>query len=500
MVVLWSVIQPFMLARTGQAELCVGLQSEAELVQRCLDRLPAEEAESCLVRLDDHLITVDVLRAGVTRGELAERLGFTARECDAVLLDDAAWRSKYESGGEPAPALPPSEEWDLHQAPSGPAHVTQDLQSAAILAADLSASAAGDLRREMHETGDRRSAGESTPTQAGAIRVVTLHLVRGDPLQWLPGGLRSEITGLVVGMRYRVGVTVKRSGLPVLAEAHYLVAEGGVETHVDLEIAELVDATHVAEVCVDAAPLGGEEVRLDCLLRHLEPQEAQNMQQIRSSMRQFSVGIKTMNRMQKVKEQVRSIRMRHAHVDILVADDGWDNEADKYRSAYRVSYIYMGFDKGLSAARNQLVRNASTPFIALMDDDFIWSEQTDVPRAVRRLETSNKSVLTMSIEDTPYEGRLYREEGALHFCPYSKALRAHNRVPGMPTCVDTDIGLNVIVAKRAFLIGHPWPEGYKVGEHMPFFWELKQSAPSQGSGRLFLAQSMTRTTFRNQRR
>ena len=85
----------------------------------------------------------------------------------------------------------------------------------------------------------------------------------------------------------------------------------------------------------------------------------------------------------------------------------------------------------------------------------------------------------MSIEDTPYEGRLYREEGALHFCPYSKALRAHNRVPGMPTCVDTDIGLNVIVAKQAFLLGHPWQEDHKVGEHIPFFWDLKQRVPNQ---------------------
>jgi hypothetical protein len=126
MVVL-CVLQRLALAHTDQAESCAGLQldSEEDLVQRCLDRLPVEEAESCLVRLENHLITVDIIRAGVTADDLAGELGFTARECDAVLLNDAAWRSKYESVGEPAPAVPPSEEWDLHQAPAGPAHVTQ---------------------------------------------------------------------------------------------------------------------------------------------------------------------------------------------------------------------------------------------------------------------------------------------------------------------------------------------------------------------------------------
>ena len=88
-------------------------------MQRCLDRLPVEEAESCLVRVENHLITVNIITAGVTVDDLGRaglhRSSSSARECDAVLLNDAAWRSKYESGGEPAPVMPPSEEWDLHR-------------------------------------------------------------------------------------------------------------------------------------------------------------------------------------------------------------------------------------------------------------------------------------------------------------------------------------------------------------------------------------------------
>ena len=75
---------------------CAELESEEDLVRRCRARLSAEEAESCLARLQDRFITFDILRAGVTAEDLAEELGFTARECDAVLLDDAHWQTKYE--------------------------------------------------------------------------------------------------------------------------------------------------------------------------------------------------------------------------------------------------------------------------------------------------------------------------------------------------------------------------------------------------------------------
>ena len=85
-------------------ESCAELESDEDLVQRCRARLSAEEAESCVARLEDRCITWDILRAGVTADDLAEELGFTARECDAVLLDDAAWRGKYES----PPAVDPT--------------------------------------------------------------------------------------------------------------------------------------------------------------------------------------------------------------------------------------------------------------------------------------------------------------------------------------------------------------------------------------------------------
>jgi hypothetical protein len=70
------------------------MESEEDLARRLIARLPIEEAEECLCQLEENLITVDVL-SSADQKDLANELGFTARQCDAVLLDDMHWRAKY---------------------------------------------------------------------------------------------------------------------------------------------------------------------------------------------------------------------------------------------------------------------------------------------------------------------------------------------------------------------------------------------------------------------
>ena len=71
------------------------MDSEEDLVERLIVRLPIEEAEECLCQLEENLITVDYLRSAEQEDKEKE-LGFTARQCHAVLLNDTHWRAKYE--------------------------------------------------------------------------------------------------------------------------------------------------------------------------------------------------------------------------------------------------------------------------------------------------------------------------------------------------------------------------------------------------------------------
>ena len=78
------------------------MESEDDLAERLVERLPIEEAEECLRKLEERLITVDVLGIADTQ-DLADECGFTEQQCDAVLLNDVAWRAKYgkEHAGAP---------------------------------------------------------------------------------------------------------------------------------------------------------------------------------------------------------------------------------------------------------------------------------------------------------------------------------------------------------------------------------------------------------------
>ena len=321
-----------------------------------------------------------------------------------------------------------------------------------------------------------------TYTCTGPVRFVDLMLMCGDPLRWKPASLRSRISGLVEGMKYHVHVRVKQETHVVLEEDRYVMKNQGFDgADVHFDIASLTNTTHMVHLWVyDPLENDDDKALLTYLSRFVQPQwiappmiPAQETKEVQ----QFCVGVKTLNRQDKVEEQIQSIRRYHANVDIVVLDKGLEDESEKYKHVHKVKYIYIGFDKGLSAGKNILVRNCAAPFIALMDDNVIWIG-TDVSKAIQRLQVTDKSILTMSMEDNPYEGWFYKEEGALHLCLYSQDLKHKNRVPGLSMCHNTDIGLNVIVARRQFLLEHPWPEDFKMWEHTLYFLNLKHSAPN----------------------
>ena len=96
------------------------MESEEDLAARLTERLPIEEAEECLCQLEEHCITVGVLGEADAQ-DLADELGFTERQCDAVLLDDEAWQARYGQGQAGAPGVQQANANVAVQEPSGEA-------------------------------------------------------------------------------------------------------------------------------------------------------------------------------------------------------------------------------------------------------------------------------------------------------------------------------------------------------------------------------------------
>ena len=187
----------------------------------------------------------------------------------------------------------------------------------------------------------------------------------------------------------------------------------------------------------------------------------------------FEVGIKTMNRYKETIRQVKSIRKIYPSVHIYIADDGKEDQSDKYKEENNVFYKKMTFDSGLSAGRNVLVTWMTSKYVVIMDDDMIWKKEFDVERGITILKKTKKKILTGGTTDRGmYSGIIYKKKSVFHICPGAKKNKEY------PECVDTDIGLNIIIANRAFLVDNKWDETLKVGEHEKFFLTLKHNKPN----------------------
>ena len=196
----------------------------------------------------------------------------------------------------------------------------------------------------------------------------------------------------------------------------------------------------------------------------------------------ISVGIKTMNRPDVTIAHISSIRKLYPEIEIFVVDDGQKNQTDMYKSYTRLSYVHVGYDLGLSACRNRLVNMMDSEYVVIIDDDMIWNDSYDIYEAVRRLQNTNKKLLTIALDNqiNPYIGHLFKNDNddSLHFCHFDEMEKRQHRNSVYPECYNTDIGLNIILAQRSFLLENPWPEEYKVGEHALYFWLLKKNAPN----------------------
>ena len=100
------------------------MESEDDVARRLIARLPTEEAEECLCQLEENFFTVDVL-SSADQGDLADELGFTVRQCDAVLLDDMHWHAKYGLGHAGVPDASSSEASKGERESGAPAAMAQ---------------------------------------------------------------------------------------------------------------------------------------------------------------------------------------------------------------------------------------------------------------------------------------------------------------------------------------------------------------------------------------
>ena len=109
-----------------------------------------------------------------------------------------------------------------------------------------------------------------------------------------------------------------------------------------------------------------------------------------------SILIKTLERPQQLINQLFSIRKYKFNGPIIIADDSRQSGEKEILQLFpdlNITYINLPFDTGTAEGRNVMLKQTTTPFFVLCDDDFIFEPRTRLPLMYKMLVENNLDLL-----------------------------------------------------------------------------------------------------------
>lgn len=192
-------------------------------------------------------------------------------------------------------------------------------------------------------------------------------------------------------------------------------------------------------------------------------------------MQDVTFGITTFNRPQLLQQLIQSIRVHYPNIPILVVDNG--NRHAALPDDIRV--IRLPFDCGLSRARNALIDHLQTKYLLLLEDDFRFTSETDIQPLRQVLEAApDVGAVGGAIRGSNDRVTCYALD--IEVCRQTMRVReATHRVEVTPSGVPyrlCDMVWNFALFRREMLDEHRWVDALKIGEHCPFFYEVKRAS------------------------
>lgn len=179
-------------------------------------------------------------------------------------------------------------------------------------------------------------------------------------------------------------------------------------------------------------------------------------------------GIKTFGRPALTLRLAESIRIQGYKSPIVIADDGNNNSAAMFSAISNIIYIKLAFNVGLSAGRNAAVARTTTPYYMTLDDDFVFTNKTDIDALVSVIEAHNLDFVSGRLGSSSSVGYFAETDDGIYYC-----VDLLNNMEKLEhtDCVYTQRTTNFFVARVRFLREHPWRNELKLMEHTVFFAE-----------------------------
>lgn len=176
-----------------------------------------------------------------------------------------------------------------------------------------------------------------------------------------------------------------------------------------------------------------------------------------------------------VKRNMESL-WRWYSVHIIIADDGprdLTSDYQKYCFEKECTYMYLGFDRGLSFKRNRLAEAATSDLVFFCDADVVWTKNTDLLEAMK-VFSKGASIVGFTYKNSRknWHGKLWNCNNRVCLCGTQKKVWLDDN----QRCFKTDITENIFLTSRQFILNHPWNETLKVYEHSSHFYSIKQNS------------------------
>ncbi|MHA2012752.1 MAG: glycosyltransferase [Candidatus Helarchaeota archaeon] len=218
--------------------------------------------------------------------------------------------------------------------------------------------------------------------------------------------------------------------------------------------------------------------------------------------RTIGILISTFLRDEKMMKCVQSIlktcdadKMFRKWIRIYIADQGYDEWSEKKKLFYKKlendghKIFKTPFNSGLAYNRNFLIKQSKEPYLMIIDDDFEFTEKTNLSKMIEILNHKEENgIVGGDIEfRSPYHADLIFEKIEENLCLYriqrksnKQSVKVYNLTNknNEPIFYDyyyADIVLNFFLAKREILEEIPLDNTLKLCEHTDHFLRIKKS-------------------------
>jgi len=190
--------------------------------------------------------------------------------------------------------------------------------------------------------------------------------------------------------------------------------------------------------------------------------------------------ITTFMRPDSLTKLVESIAKYYPNANTYIGDQNSKKDRAFYenlqlRTGLPFTVIKLPYDCGLSRARNYLVQNTPSDYKLILDDDFIFTEETDLYKFITLIEQDGVGVVAGAVRTkgtiVHYEYRLLKRGDTLYYSSDKDKWKKHKNI----TYKQTGCVLNFALYRKEVFADVLWDRDLKVCEHLEFMWRLNQT-------------------------